>query len=342
MPSRFLDEITQQPEELRRLIAFYAGDEGCERLRRWTVMARSAGRVHFTGMGTSAFAAETVLASLARHGVDATTDDAGELLHDPRPLTGLSVLVSQSGESVETRRLLDILDLSRGMVAITNAPESTIARAASLVLPLLAGDESAISTKTYVNTLAVLFLLDRTLAGDDIIALEALGRIADVMPVVDPGLLAHAAALIADTGAIQFIARGPAMAAARQAALTFMEGTHSNCTALTGGAFRHGPFELVGPDHRAVIYISGGPTADLLTTMATEIAAYGSHVVAITNRELDLPADTCAVLHVPQSPEVLFSLAAATTQELLLGAVARQRGIEAGVFRYGGKITTHE
>ncbi|OPZ10896.1 MAG: hypothetical protein BWZ10_02283 [candidate division BRC1 bacterium ADurb.BinA364] len=44
----------------------------------------------------------------------------------------------------------------------------------------------------------------------------------------------------------------------------------------------------------------------------------------------------------PAVPELLFPLAAAITQERLLAALAQRRGLVAGAFRYGGKVTTVE
>jgi glucosamine--fructose-6-phosphate aminotransferase (isomerizing) len=341
--SSFLKEIDGQPQALRELSAYYR-KEGRSRLAQWAEYARAKGRVLFTGMGTSEFAPELVLTRLANAGVDATTLDAGELLHHPRPVPGLLVAISQSGESVETRQVAEAHRGRTKLVAVVNNEQSAMACAADLVLPMQAGHETAISTKTYVNTLALLHLL--ATAVENIGALDAalkqLEGVADAMPQCDRPGIDRAATLLSDTGAIQFITRGPALAAAKQAALTFMEGTRCSCQAFTGGAFRHGPFELAGPAHRAVFLIPEGSSGDLLAAMAVEVAGKGSRVVAIASRPVELPAAGCVVLRVPALGESLFPLAAATTQERLLDAVARCRGVEAGNFRYGGKITMRE
>jgi glucosamine--fructose-6-phosphate aminotransferase (isomerizing) len=121
-----------------------------------------------------------------------------------------------------------------------------------------------------------------------------------------------------------------------------MEGTRGSGVAFTGGSFRHGPFELVDDTHRCVFFMPGGKTFDLLEKMAREVADKGSHVVVITDQRLTLSGRNCCVLNVPAQGEDLFCLTAATTQELLLEAVARRRGIVAGQFRYGQKITSWE
>jgi len=341
--STFLAEVGQHPAALRELVARYRGAER-DKLHAWAAKARAAGRVVFAGMGTSAFVAEASLPAMARLGVDGTALDAGEALHYPRPLPALVVLISQSGESYETVRLAAQLAGSHELVTIVNDGGSTLARAASLVLPLCAGGESAISTKTYANSLALLYLLSAALAGETATeaGLDALDRLAGALAAVDGRGIARAAALLADAGAIQFIARGPALVAAKQAALTFMEGTRTPAAAFTGGAFRHGPFELVDANHRCVFFIASGATGPLLRRMAEEVAALGSRAVAIGNLDLALPPATCWALPVPACDEDLFPLAAAPTQELLLYAVAARRGVAAGVFRHGGKVTTRE
>jgi glutamine---fructose-6-phosphate transaminase (isomerizing) len=341
--SEFLSDIAMHPAALRDLVSFYRG-EGQPLLDDWADQASKARRVVFSGMGTSEFSPELIIQSLSQSTVDASTIDAGELLHYPRSISGLLVLISQSGESIETRRLAERISDRSGLVAIVNYLDSTIARAANLALPMCAGHEAVITSKTYVNTLAVLHLMAKAVQAPSAVdpALESFERLADAMPEYDRAGIDQAAVLLGDAGAIQIIGRGPTMAAARQAALTFMEGARVPTCALTGGAFRHGPFEIVGPDHRCVFFIPGGATFALLSSMAHEVAEKGSHVVAITDQEMELPESTCRVLRVPDVGEELFALSAATTQELLLDAVARRRGLVAGDFLHGGKVTTRE
>ena len=126
-------------------------------------------------------------------------------------------------------------------------------------------------------------------------------------------------------------------------ALTFMEGAKSHGAAFTGGAFRHGPFEVLGPGHRAVVLAPAGRTAGLLTAMSQEMAARGSRVVLITDLEESPRQENLLILRVRNfGEERLFGLAIAQVQGYLLHHVARLRGYEAGVFRIASKVTTVE
>jgi glucosamine--fructose-6-phosphate aminotransferase (isomerizing) len=342
--SKFLQEVAEHPQALNALVSFYRG-AGRARLAAWKAKALAAKRVRFAGMGTSEFAAEMILSALSTRGIEAGTADAGELFHYPRSFAAdLPVLISQSGESVETRKLAESLPAGAEMIAVTNHEESAIARRASLALPIHAGDEAAISTKTYVNTLAVLFLMAESLGGDEALerALERLSVVAGMLDRHDAAAIAAAADLLADARAIHFVARGPAVVAARQAALTFMEGTRTSATAFTGGGFRHGPLELAGPDHRAVIFAPQGKTAELMASLVRELSQKGGKTVVMTDWPDGFSASGAQVIAVPRAGEDLFPPAVAPAQELLLHALAQRRGVEAGIFRYGGKITLRE
>ncbi|MDD2708324.1 MAG: SIS domain-containing protein [Verrucomicrobiae bacterium] len=342
--SVFLREIDEQPAALRNMLAFYEG-EGRVALQRWGGLAAKHRRVVFCGMGTSEFAAEIVLPALVAEGIDATTIDAGEFLHYPRRVEGVLALISQSGESVETRKVAERMKGKAPIIGLTNDAGSALGRLADVQLLMQAGREAAISTKTYVNTLALLFLMWKALVKGEGIdhALEVLGWAADGMGRVDREGIGRAAKGLSDAAAIHFIARGPAMAAARQAALTFMEGTLTPAAAFTGGAFRHGPFELVDEKHRGVVFVPQGRGGDLLAAMAVEMAEKGSRVAVITDRpDFKEAGGKLCVLGVPSWGEELFPLSAAATQELLLDAVAREKGFEAGKFRHGQKITARE
>ncbi len=339
----FQAEIAGQPAALADFVAFYRG-AGRARLAAWVAAARAAGRVTFAGSGTSEHTPHIALQALAAAGVPAESIDAGELLHYPRPIAGALALVSQSGESVEARQLAERY-AGPALLGVTNDPASTLGRSAGLVLPMCGGVETTITTQTYSNSLALFALLARALEGDAAVdvTLDALDVLATATATVDDEGIALAADLLADAAALHMIARGPAVAAARQAALTFMEGTRISATAFPAGSFRHGPFELADATHRAILYIpAAGRTHALMLRLADELAGKGSRVIAISDVPVALPAETGQVVRVPAAEELLFPVAAAVAQARLLDAVAARRGLEAGAFRYSGKITLTE
>ena len=361
----FREEIEQMPAALDLLVSYYEGD-GRERLRDLRSRLRGARDLLWAGMGTSRFAPEAAFPRLRRAGFSCRSADAGEWLHyeedappaadgpADRPAHGSAdapavVLTSQSGESVEVRRLVEQGRVPPGFIAITNNLDSFLARRAGLALPLLAGDEAAISNKTYANTLALVSLMASALEGDASLAqcfvdLRAASR---ALRDADMEAIAAAAARLAPASGIAFVGRGPAFVTARQCALTFMEGTRCLASAFTGGAFNHGPAELLAQGFRLVVMQAAGRTRALNASLAARAAGLGADVVlmsAAAEERIDgvLTVPVPSIAARPRGQEELFPLLASRVQNLLLDRVAAGRGLEAGVFRHGTKVTTHE
>ncbi len=366
----FLDEVAEQGKVLRDLIEFYRSSRGGELL---TCAGRMASRrprsVIFTGMGTSEFVPLVVRDYLGdKFAAPVVMWEAGELLHsgmDSIRDDDVVVAISQSGESIETRSVVERLREHTGLISVTNDSGSTMAWRSRIDLPMRAGDEATISNKTYTNSMAVLLLLSRALACQDWTPLfddlqsvadgmdrfpAAVGEAFNGLPAREAveGLpygcreaIDQAADLLRDAKTVYFISRGPTMAAARQAALTFQEGAHLFTTAMPGGSMRHGPFEVAGPGHYAIMFAPEGTGGALVRGMAREMAELGSKVVLMTAVEVEGHQNMVSIVLRPGDSE-LFSLACAVPQELLLDRMASDRGLTAGVFHRGGKITARE
>lgn len=350
----FADEIREQPAALRELIGAYRDGDGRERLAALREIGSASGvlpgPVRFTGMGSSLYAVEAVVPRLLAGGIDASLREAGEWLHSgmgPTVRAELVVAISQSGESVETRVLAERLAGRAPVVAVTNDPESRMARAARLVLPLVAGREEMISAKTYTNTLGVLHLAAAALLGEELEGtFDGLAAAAGAMdealsPTLEP-LIHQAAEWLDEARCIHALARGPALAAAREGALVLGEGARLAVTALPAGSFRHGPMELAGPGHVALLFAPAGPTQELLERLAGDLLAAGSRVIRLADA---VPASRPneAAFSIAGSPgEAYFSLPAAIIVERLLAAAAERRGLTPGRFQFGGKITFTE
>jgi glutamine---fructose-6-phosphate transaminase (isomerizing) len=339
MTTGFLKEVGQQPEALKTLASFYQR-EGKNLILQWQNLVEKHSNIVFCGMGTSEHSNILIQDALLRNGKTVSIYDAGEYLHylsGNQAADSLFVLVSQSGESAETKKVALALKGKTATVVLANDESSTMARAADLFLPLKAGEEASVTNKTYLNTLALLYLMGGGKTA-------TLTEIADYLPgsVRDDQLIA-AAEFLQPAQSIHFIARGPALAAARQLALTFMEGAKVHATAFAAGAFRHGPFEVVREGHRAVFLVPDGITSGLCFGILKEMLALGSKVVLLTDCR-DTPEDKnlFTIRFRSFGEERLFSLVITQVQNNLLHHVARLRGYEAGVFETVSKITAVE
>jgi len=335
--TRFIEEVNEQPQALVNLVSFYEAD-GAALLKRWRGLLENHTRLVFCGMGTSEYVPLLIQAELLARGKAVSIHDAGEYLHysGTRISTDtLYISVSQSGESAETKKVAQSLAGKAPLVVLANNEGSAMAGLADLFLPMKAGEEASVSNKTYLNSLGLVYLMAGGSTGK---LREIAGYLAGS---VNEKKVIEAAEFLIPAASIHFIARGPALACAKQLALTFMEGAKSHGSAFTGGGFRHGPFEVLGPGHRAVCLAPEGRTSGLCLSMAEEIAGCGSRVVLITDLEKVPEHKNLFVIRVRSfGDEKLFPLTVSVVQNYLLYHVARLRGYEAGVFSIVSKVTT--
>lgn len=347
--SAFEQENDEIPNALAALVDFYGTPTGRELLDTWRDMVSGKRSVVFLGMGTSEFTPRLVLWHLLHNGIRPVILDAGEWKHYGMARLAsdtLLVMTSQSGESVEFQSIVDSGD-PKEYVAITNQLQSTLAANARLVLPMMAGEEAAITTKTYVNNLALLMILAETVTGTPTRALEVLRRTSDAVRALDSSEIDRAAQSLLPADHIAFVARGAPFVSAQQCALTFMEGLKRTATPFTGGAFRHGPFESMGPSFRLVLFRQEGPTAHLIDRLADDARRLDSAVVLFsdtdvsrttTNISIRVPSLTAHDCDCP----TLFPILAARSHNRLLSRLAGEMGISLGSFNYGSKVTTRE
>ena len=131
MTSRFLAEILEQPEALRRSVGHYpSAHDGLSQLAR-AIEASRYDRIILTGMGSSLYSCYPLWLLLnTQTSLPAMMWDASELIHfAPGILTPQTILiaVSQSGESVELRELIRLAGRPGLAITVTNGTENSLA-----------------------------------------------------------------------------------------------------------------------------------------------------------------------------------------------------------------------
>jgi glucosamine--fructose-6-phosphate aminotransferase (isomerizing) len=300
-------------------------------------------RIILTGMGASLVASHPTWSSLVAEGRAAWWVSTAQLLAMPELVTPGSLLwvTSQSGESGEVVALLagqGGTSRPATLLATTNEPHSTLAQAADVVVGLHFGEEAAVSTKSYISTLAA---HDRALGAlrhqDDAVAVERIGAVADelehfvpdVTPIVYSGL-------VSPGPRFAFVATPSDLATAQIAALLLNEVAKFPAEAFLTGEFRHGPIELAGPGLVCLLFGSGDENTSL-AMLGLELVRSGALVMAVDAGDRELgpqwPVTT-------GSSSQLGRLACgAKLVQLLSAEVARGLGVEPGRFLFGQKIT---
>ncbi len=333
--------IAEQPEALRRLA-------GSTSLPLAELTGTAWDRIVLTGMGSSHFAALPTWRHLVALGHDAWTVDTGQLLDNDRLITEdtLLIVTSQSGASGEVTELLERRRSGRispaALAAVANDEASPLARAADVFLPLHSGAEATVSTKSYLNTLAVHRLIRAAFDGGDIVAVrdaelpDAAAAVQDVIERVDLDTYAltatrHPARRLAYIGARD------SSGTAEFAALITKESAKVAAEGYIGGQFRHGPFELAGDGLTVMIFAPERDGSDAsLHRLAADLIDTGSQVLVVGN--VDFPATI--TVPIGGTSELAFAAASSVVAELFAVSVARANGVTPGAFVHGSKITT--
>ena len=344
-----LDEIQEQPDALHRTLDAVGPELAslapfAEKLKQGALR-----RVLFTGMGGSFHPATPPLMYLLEHGIDADMMESSELLYHYRSLQNprtLMVMVSQSGKSVEIVKLLEQNGKHVPVIAITNYPDSPLALQSDAQLYIRAGVESTVSTKTNTCTVLVLHLLARVLSGEPLQPeIDKLRHVADAVGKALPYWNKRAeelAASLKDSRFLMFVGRGPSRASAMTAALIAKETTKLPTEGMVGGQFRHGPMEVLAPGVVIFLFAPPGRTRGLDQSLAADLGKLNGQTIVVGT--LDQPVSN--VLSFDVSSEHLDEWTTPIIEiipiQLFAARLAMARGLEAGKFRYGQKVTTTE
>jgi glutamine---fructose-6-phosphate transaminase (isomerizing) len=338
MPVSLVSEIAGQPEALRALVRFYLAGEGQSLLEAIPDLLRQQGpQPVFTGMGASYHAAWTGALHLNSLGIPAAHVEASDLLlysHASLDEKAPIVYFSQSGASAEVEPLLKIL-AGRPVIAVTNDPGSPLAAGAVLALPLLAGEEAWVASKTYLNSLALAWLLGTCLAGRPLSpALQELNHLAGRCQAILDGSDAEAAlwsGYFDQAELLIFTGHGPHAATARQAAMLVSEWAKRPAVYASAGGFRHGFIEMVRPGAGAVVFAPPGRSPASGQALARELAGYGLEVMVVAQGISFQPGE-------PQAGDAPFDEFLSPILDILpvqvfVDRLAIQRGIQPGFRR---------
>jgi len=277
--------------------------------------------VSYLGMGSSYYAPLV----LKFCGKEIFPDIASEYYNyiSPGKTKSMGVLISQSGESSET---LWCRELFSEFIAITNEPQSTLATSKNVnkVISLWAGKEGFSSTKTYINTLVVLyngFGIDITSVLENINAnIEMYREWGEKTAVELAGFIRKE-----KINGICFMGSGPNIGTASQSALIFSETTKLLATGLSLSQYDHGPKET-SPGSLIFILKSEGPSKKRTENLAETLTYAGAQIITID--ELSLP-------------EILSPFSLIIRTNFLSYYLASELGI-ARTFNIGRKITRVE
>lgn len=216
----------------------------------------------------------------------------------PRLQSALVVGVSQSGQSPD---IVSVLEEGRKQncltLAITNLPDSPLARAADFVLEIQAGPEKAVAaTKTYTSELLSIAMLSAALSGSN----ERWNELA-LVPEWARHVLNLDDRIAQMTQRYRYMAhcvvlgRGFNYATAYEWALKLKELTYTIAEPYSSADFQHGPIALVEGGFPILAVAPRGKVFDSMKEILTRLRNQ-------MNAELVLISDNTDALALAQSP----------------------------------------
>jgi glutamine---fructose-6-phosphate transaminase (isomerizing) len=338
----YQDNILEQPAALKRTLAGL-GDGAHLAALAQQVRSGAFKRIILTGMGSSFHCFYPLYYPLLRAGAPVLMLEAAELLYYAPGLLApgnLVIAASQSGETVEIARLLEMNQGKATLLGISNAAGSTLARNANALVLTAAGEESGVSSKTYLAMQLALAWLRTVLLGGDVAAVKAeLAQAPAAISAYHRELEQHVAWLAEQLGQVRSIfytGRGPSLAAVLTAGLTTKESTWFAAEGLSSAAFRHGPIEMID-DQRAVLVFAGeADTAALNHKLAQEAAETGARVLYVSE------SSEAAALRLPACTPATRPIYEMLPVQMVTLALAQLSAHKAGEFRRVTKVTSVE
>jgi len=280
--SHFVD-MASETVSLREKLPFDFAD-----LTRLTISA--CGTAYYAGL-----VAKYWFERYARLPVD--VDVASEFRYREPPLEkgGLSLFISQSGETADTLAALRYCGSQGQYIAsLVNVPESTIARESQVAFPTLCGPEIGVaSTKALTAQLTALAslvvaagkargVLDAPAEQELVKALIELPREIAGALSAEPQI-ADIAKRLSKAKDVLYLGRGQMFPIAMEGALKLKEISYIHAEGYAAGELKHGPIALVDEAMPVIVVAPSDELMEKTLSNMQEVAARGGKIILITD-----------------------------------------------------------
>ena len=338
----YLGDILDQPRAMQETLKGLDDSSALQRIAA-RVQKGEFRTIVLTGMGASFHVLHPIHLDLIDHGFISLMVETSELIHynqrllDPRTLI---VAVSQSGQSAETIRLLEMNQHRSAVVGVTNTADSPLAKESDAAIVTRAGKEFSVSCKTYLASVMALKWLADILGARDLAVSRQ--ELLAAVPAISEYLnhwKEHVAAFAQRLEGVRnlfMVGRGASLAAVGAGSLTIKESDHVHAEGMSSAAFRHGPFEMLSENIFVLVFAGDDKTRDLNIRLRDDIRAQRGRAELVGEHSDFAP---CILPKVPPSVWPILEVLPGQMITLALAALA---GREAGRFERATKITTTE
>ena len=243
-------------------------------------------RICFVACGTSYHASLTgkyLIESLA--GIPTDVILASEFKYSANTLNDktLVIFISQSGETADSLKALDVANETSETLGIVNVAGSSITRRAKHVIQTQAGPEIGVAaTKTYVAQLTAIYLFAALISKNN----ELLNELDKVPDFIDEAL--ESVDLVKELSKrynyardFFYLGRGYSYPTALEGALKLKEITYIHGEGYAAGELKHGPLALIDEGIPVVVIIPPGDNYRKTMSNLEEVKSRGANVLAI-------------------------------------------------------------
>ena len=292
-------EIHEQPEVISDTLANYINmTTGTVNFPDLGIDLAKVPRITLSACGTAYYAGLVAKYWIERYArVPVEIDIASEMRYREPPLGsgGLSVFVSQSGETADTLATLRHAKAEgERVVSIVNVRTSTIARESDALLPTLAGPEIGVaSTKAFTCQLTVLACLAIALGkARGVITAEAERDLVQALIEVPRHMstilgnekqfkaIAHDLSKARD---VLYLGRGTSYPLALEGALKLKEISYIHAEGYAAGELKHGPIALIDENVPVIVVAPQDDLFDKTVSNLQEVAARGGQVILVSD-----------------------------------------------------------
>lgn len=285
-------EILEEPLMLRKTIA---EEEENIREAAYKILSKQYDMIYVTGSGTSyhaGLASQYALSNLANLTVTAIPASEFQYWIPFNMLKKkLLIAISQSGESIDVINACRIA-LERGMevIAVTNTPESTLAKMAAHAIFPRSGREIAVpATKSYITQLMAIFLLALEIAAikrQSLYIEKIRDELYNIPKLIEKIFnfsmerIREKSEKYKDKNPIFILGSGPNYATALEAALKLKETCMVFAEGFAAREFLHGPIRLVD-EKSLMILLSLADEVDGYVSLSRSFKGFNANILSV-------------------------------------------------------------
>jgi glucosamine--fructose-6-phosphate aminotransferase (isomerizing) len=292
-------EIHEQPEVISHTLSNYLDmSAGTATIPKLGVDLATLPRIMLSACGTAYYAGLVGKYWLERYArLPVEIDVASEMRYrePPLPAGGLSIFVSQSGETADTLATLRYAkEQAQRVASIVNVRTSSIARESDAVLPTLAGPEIGVaSTKAFTCQLAALACLAIGI-GRARGVLDAKQERAMVQALIEvPRHISNIlrneqqyeaiANLLSKARDVLYLGRGTSYPMALEGALKLKEISYLHAEGYAAGELKHGPIALIDENVPVIVVAPQDDLFEKTISNLQEVATRGGQIILISD-----------------------------------------------------------